>query len=334
MNRLLKTTNEGNGASFRYRADGLRVEKVSGLAMVYIQNEEDDSGFYDDNLAVNEPTTRWYYDGQMGMEDDYRTKPNLTLPDQYTVNRCGLGARGIDSISRYYGTPSSFSLQEVSYPVYDGHGNMVLTVRRNGSSFTTHDERRYDVWGSVRAGSGASSQRYCASLGHVLDDESGLIYMRARYYEPGSGRFVSEDPARDGLNWYGYASGRPTDLADFTGNNVIMIGFLIAAFARAITETGKDFRDGGLSIRRIVLKTATGTAYAYMSMWAAKAIVSTMSWAAGVAKVNGIGGAVAFLVAGYTSVLIGLLDIALIGVGEGLVDYVAPDPGQDGGLGW
>ncbi len=35
--------------------------------------------------------------------------------------------------------------------------------------------------------------RYCANLGHNQDDESGLIYMRARYYEPASGRFVSED---------------------------------------------------------------------------------------------------------------------------------------------
>ena len=194
MNRLTKTTNEANGASFRYRADGLRVEKVSGLAMVYIQNVEDDSGYYDDNLAVNKPTTRWYYDGQMAMEDDFRTKPVLTNPDQYTVNKYGLGARGIDSISRYYGTPSSFSLQEVSYPVYDGHGNMVLTIARDGSSFSVSNERRYDVWGSVRAGSstGAPGGRYCGNLGHVSDDESGLVYMRARYYEPGSGRFISE----------------------------------------------------------------------------------------------------------------------------------------------
>ena len=101
--------------------------------------------------------------------------------------------------------------------MYDGHGNMVLTIRRDGSSFTTHDERRYDVWGSVRAGCGASSQRYCANLGHQQDDESGLIYMRARYYEPGSGRFISQDPAMDGQNWYAYCNNNPVDYSDATG---------------------------------------------------------------------------------------------------------------------
>ncbi|MDR1209521.1 MAG: hypothetical protein LBK41_04310 [Clostridiales bacterium] len=28
--------------------------------------------------------------------------------------------------------------------------------------------------------------------------------MRVRYYEPGTERFVSEDPVRSGLNWYMY----------------------------------------------------------------------------------------------------------------------------------
>lgn len=47
---------------------------------------------------------------------------------------------------------------------------------------------------------GDSICRYCASLGHVADDEPGLVYMRARYYEPSSGRFVSEDSNKEGPN--------------------------------------------------------------------------------------------------------------------------------------
>lgn len=63
------------------------------------------------------------------------------------------------------------------------------------------------------------SQRYCANLGHVEDEESDLIYMRARYYEPWSGRFVSEDPARDRSNWYLYSNNKPSLLVDFTGHS-------------------------------------------------------------------------------------------------------------------
>ncbi len=47
--------------------------------------------------------------------------------------------------------------------------------------------------------------------------ESGLIYMRARYYEPGTGRFISQDPGRDGWNWFGYAANSPVTKHDVTG---------------------------------------------------------------------------------------------------------------------
>jgi len=45
----------------------------------------------------------------------------------------------------------------------------------------------------------------------------GLVYMRARYYEPLTGRFLSEDPSRDGVNWYLYADGNPVNKVDFEG---------------------------------------------------------------------------------------------------------------------
>ena len=33
--------------------------------------------------------------------------------------------------------------------------------------------------------------------------------MRARYYNPDTGRFISEDPVKDGNNWYSYCAGNP-----------------------------------------------------------------------------------------------------------------------------
>ena len=41
--------------------------------------------------------------------------------------------------------------------------------------------------------------------------------MRARYYEAETGRFISEDPARDGLNYYEYANNDPILNVDGTG---------------------------------------------------------------------------------------------------------------------
>ena len=81
------------------------------------------------------------------------------------------------------------------FPLYDAHGNDVATLSRSGSSYAIGDRRSYDAWGVVRSqqSAGDPTLRYCASLGHKQDDESGLVTMRARYYEMGSGRSVSED---------------------------------------------------------------------------------------------------------------------------------------------
>ncbi len=86
-----------------------------------------------------------------------------------------------------------------------------------------------DAWGLVK-GSADSEQRYCANFGHRQDDETGtytdgspdgdgLVYMRARYYEPTTGRFVSEDPARDGINWFDYANSDPVNECDQSGKS-------------------------------------------------------------------------------------------------------------------
>ncbi len=61
--------------------------------------------------------------------------------------------------------------------------------------------KKYDVYGAERAGgtrAATTRQGFCGNLGHVADAETGLVYMRARYYDPNVGRFESEDPEGDG----------------------------------------------------------------------------------------------------------------------------------------
>jgi RHS repeat-associated protein len=47
--------------------------------------------------------------------------------------------------------------------------------------------------------------------------EVGAYYLRARYYQPTTGRFMSEDSIRSGLNWYTYCGGNPVRFIDPTG---------------------------------------------------------------------------------------------------------------------
>jgi len=55
---------------------------------------------------------------------------------------------------------------------------------------------------------------------HSPDSENRVgSYYRARYYDPGTGRFLSEDPirVRGGVNFYRYVDNRPVLYRDTTG---------------------------------------------------------------------------------------------------------------------
>ena len=53
--------------------------------------------------------------------------------------------------------------------------------------------------------------------GQEYDQESGLYYYNARYYDPHIGMFLRPDPAMSGLNHYAYASCNPVMYNDPTG---------------------------------------------------------------------------------------------------------------------
>ena len=49
------------------------------------------------------------------------------------------------------------------------------------------------------------------------DAETGLTYHWNRWRSEDGSAFISEDPARDGANWYGYAGCNPIVYVDPTG---------------------------------------------------------------------------------------------------------------------
>ncbi len=88
------------------------------------------------------------------------------------------------------------------------------------------------VYGLVRAGAGGTSRhKFVGSLGHTSEDETGLIYMRARWMDPSLGRFISEDPARDGANWFEYCRGNPVNAVDRDGSYSELLRDLVVSVA-------------------------------------------------------------------------------------------------------
>ena len=70
-------------------------------------------------------------------------------------------------------------------------------------------------------------------------DPTGFYWMGARYYEPGSGRFLSPDPAGHGssMSLYDYAGGDPVNNTDSDGRLVVgaVKGFVLGGFTSSVS---------------------------------------------------------------------------------------------------
>jgi RHS repeat-associated protein len=102
----------------------------------------------------------------------------------------------------------------------NGHGDVVQVLNANGNIVNSYT---YDEWGNILSKTEQISNpiRYA---GEYYDEESGLYYLRARYYDPAIGRFISED-SNEGeinnplsLNLYTYCENDPIIYSDPTGN--------------------------------------------------------------------------------------------------------------------
>src|SRR5581483_425451 len=99
----------------------------------------------------------------------------------------------------------------------DHLGSTRLLTKVDKSVLDTLD---YLPYGEQIAGSNWTSHRF---TGYQRDDETGLDYAFARYYNPRLGRFMSGDPAPGDLtdpqtpNRYGYVRNNPVSLTDSTG---------------------------------------------------------------------------------------------------------------------
>ena len=99
------------------------------------------------------------------------------------------------------------------YYLHNGHGDVVQLTNTSGVAVKSYD---YDAFGVEKTLDIADLNpfRYC---GEYWDVETSTYYLRARSYSPGTGRFLSEDPIRDGTNWYAYCGGNPILWVDPSG---------------------------------------------------------------------------------------------------------------------
>jgi len=207
QNRLAQCVHGADTSSFVYGADGIRRRST-----------------------VNGTTTDFVLDNSIFIRER-RAGANIAT---YLV-----GARGPE----YRRDDSSGA---VRWYLYDGLGSVLGEVDPTG---TVTSSRKYDVYGLVRGGTnpgGTSKHKFVGALGHPSEDETGLTYMRARYYDPVVGRFASEDPAQDGVNWFSYCGANPICRCDATGKAMsdAAYSFLMDMFFLLITFGAYQFATG------------------------------------------------------------------------------------------
>lgn len=103
---------------------------------------------------------------------------------------------------------------------FDEAGNTVAVTGTHGDVLAAY---AYSPFGAILASSGALANPFTFGglFGVYQEGSTGLFYMRARYFDSGTGRFVSRDPVQsfspEQLNPYQYALGNPLRHADPTG---------------------------------------------------------------------------------------------------------------------
>ena len=130
--------------------------------------------------------------------------------------------RGLSLIARknIFDWGQGMDADYLEYYHLNPHGDVQFTSNTDGTIANTY---AYDGFGNQLSTTSSNlpfnmdtnAFRYC---GEYLDQDTGYIYLRARDYDPTTGRFITEDPAKDGVNWYTYCYNSPISYIDPSGN--------------------------------------------------------------------------------------------------------------------
>ena len=279
---LIYTLQWGNVSNLISIYDG-----VSGSTYNYKYN---DQGIRTEKV-VNGVVHKYYLQGEQIIAERYGS--NLIKFYYDTTGVCGFNYNGTDY---YY----QKNIQGDILRIFNGNGTLCA-------------EYSYDAWGKCTIKSNVSNIATINPFryrGYYLDDETGLYYLNARYYDPEIGRFISPDGTEyldpesiNGLNIYAYCRNNPVMNIDPSGT-FALISFLIGLGIAALI---------GVGVGAISYTVGAVVSWAISGEW-------SWSWGmfAGAIIGGALGGALAFaapwLSVGVSSFITGVLSTS-IGMG-------------------
>ncbi|MEQ9463559.1 MAG: RHS repeat-associated core domain-containing protein [Haliea sp.] len=229
--QLLRVTTSTGTTSYAYDARGKRRQRTVG--------GDEQNFLFDENSLTGYDQTLVAVDGS-----------DTPLAEYYWGDRLLSADDG--SSDRFYHADATGSVR-------------LLTDEAGGVS----DSYDYTAFGSVRSRTGSADNPYGFS-GEWQAGGEGLLYLRARYYDPGTGRFISRDPfggnARDpvSLHRYLYANANPVMYSDPSGE-VTLKELGIAAAINAVISIASDgiraLLGGEVTVKEVIVNATTSAIF-------------------------------------------------------------------------
>jgi RHS repeat-associated protein len=188
--RLASTTNAGTTTTYAYDGDGRRISSTVG-------------------------------GGGADLRDVWDPLAESGLPE-LALERTPAGSL----VRRYLTGPlGPFSFTNASATFYDHRDPLGTVTDVTDASGTAQWKYEYEAYGAERTAtnvSGSAPENRLRFNSQYLDTETAHYYLRARQYDPGTGRFGALDPFDTRLTApydgaYVYVSGQPTVLTDPAG---------------------------------------------------------------------------------------------------------------------
>ena len=196
----LTGTGKNKSWNYSYDSDGERIKK----------------SFTDPETGKLMTTVYWFNDYEETFADDTLKKVSKLYGDyaqrvtEYELSdSAGSEPSTVDTLEFVFkdilGSPVCTVTAEGTIKntfVYEPFGKMLDTANNNGASKSTTLLRSF--------------------TGHFAEDDEGLYYCHARWYDADIGRFLQADSVLDGFNRYAYCHNNPTGFVDPTGHKLEM----------------------------------------------------------------------------------------------------------------
>ena len=156
---------------------------------------------------VNSQTINYYYEGSLLL---YTTDEKGNKTSQ---NIIGNDSNAFATIRYDSGTQTEYFYSK------DVQGSVVAILNNSGKCEQAYS---YTDYGETQKNIDSKFYNEICYTGGIYDENTGLYYLNARYYDTRSGAFLSQDTYREN-NMYNYCGGNPISYTDPSGHSAVVV---------------------------------------------------------------------------------------------------------------